>query len=118
MPELCFFCGGHQDLQTMFPCGGEYTGAAAHQCSMCHALIAPHQVAIFEATEQDPGCGNPQVQPGIWFTGRWTTMEKQYLHNIYPAEIAARVAKAGAGTLGRHRYRAHRLDVYSRDMLQ
>lgn len=110
--DICFFCGGHQDLTTLFPMGGIYTGIADHGCPLCLQCIAPHQAAIFEVVEQDPGCGNPKVQDGVWFTGRWTCVPKSYLTNIYPADTAARVAQGGAGTLNAFRYRNHRLDVY------
>lgn len=116
--QLCFFCGGHQDLQPYFVLGGEYAGKADHSCKMCLQMIEPNQAAIFEVTDQDPGCNNPEHQPGIWFTGRWTVVLKQYLPTIYNADTAARVAQAGAGTLRWDRYRGHRLDVYMKNILQ
>lgn len=116
--RLCFFCGGHQDLLALFPMGGEYTGANTPGCDLCRSMITTAEVAIFECTEQNPDCGNPEVQPGVWFTGRWTTVPKTYLKSMYAEEVAAKVAQAGAGTLNQFRYRSHRLDVYRREVLQ
>lgn len=114
--KFCFFCGGHQDYMTLFPLGGEYTNDA-QQCSMCVGLVGPQSAAIFEVTDKDPGTDNPIVQPGVWFTGRWTTVSYQTLRHLYPEDIAARVAQARAGTLSWAAYRRHRLDVYRADML-
>lgn len=115
--KICFFCGGHQDTRLEFP-SGEYTAEANHQCPLCLSLIAPGHAAIFECTEKDPGCGNPLVKDGVWYTGRWTTVGHHYLPNIYGSEVAARVAQAGAGTLNSFNYRAHRLDTYTNGILQ
>lgn len=116
MKKFCFFCGGHQDYMVLYPLGGDYTGDA-QQCAMCVGMVGPNAAAIFEVTEHDPGCGNPELMPGVWFTGRWTTISKANLPNIY-GERAAAVAQAGAGTLLHFRYRSHRLDIYQESFLQ
>lgn len=115
---ICFFCGGHQDIRMAFPDGGHYTAAADHKCSLCLAMIGAQEVAIFECTEHDPGCGNPLVQDGVWYTGRWTTVGHHYLNRLYAPEVAARVAQAGAGVLNSFNYRSHRLDTYNKGILQ
>lgn len=117
--ELCFFCGGHQDLLTLYPMGGTYTGnPAVTHCPLCLSMIEPNQAAIFECTDRDPQCSNPLVKEGVWYTGRWTTVPKSFLARIYNPQTAAQVAEAGAGILHSHNYRSHQLDVYTKGILQ
>lgn len=115
--KLCFFCGGNQDLMVQYSLGGEYTGAADHACQWCRNLIGANQVGIFEVTEQDPG-HDVKFNERVWYTGRWVTVGKQYLKNLFVPEVAAKVAEAGAGVLNNHTYRANRLDTYCVGILQ
>lgn len=114
--QMCFFCGGNQDLPVNYAFGGEYTGSPAH-CSVCLSLIGKDQVGIFEVTDQYPG-HDIMFNDHIWYTGRWVTVGKRFLHGLYKPEIAARVAEAKAGVLNVHSYRTARLDSYPPGFLQ
>jgi hypothetical protein len=116
-PELCFFCGGNQDVQITYPMGGAYTASPDH-CAYCRAQIGPHEAGIFEVTEQPAQPGLPELQPGVWYTGRWCVVDKKQLPAIYRPDVAKRVAQAGAGVLNNFSYRFARLDVYVKGALQ
>lgn len=106
---FCFWCGGNARI--LFECVARPIREDLSYCVSC-ASIADLGIAIHEVTEVYPGCNNPEVAPGIWFTGRWVVVRPQEAVVIYGEAKMQDILKAKAATLHNDVYHQHRLDHY------
>lgn len=106
---FCFWCGGNP--RVYFECQARPMREDLSYCTSC-ASIADAGVAIHEVTEVYPGCSNPEVQPGVWFTGRWCVVRPADAELIYGKEKMPQILQAKAATLHDDVYHQHHLDHY------
>lgn len=114
LPSFCFFCGGNTRTDFWaWPRPYE----PANPCESCRSIVDDDHVAIFEVIEQDPGCDNLQLKPGVWYTGRWTTLLKEEIQALFGPR-APGVIQSGFACLRADNYAKAKLNHYPWMVLQ
>jgi len=84
---VCFWCGeedGNIALMGKLPNDAEEPRRAVvtyEPCEYCKAMMS-RGFTLMEATESDPG-DRPEVQPGVWPTGRWWVVTREAAERIF-----------------------------------
>lgn len=87
LEPFCFWCGGN----ARYDFSSEprpFHENKQRLCESCTRLAGAEGILLFEVTEQNPGCGNPELSGTIaYYTGRWTVIDAHMAAQIFPAEI-------------------------------
>lgn len=108
MIELCFFCGGNRTKSIRVVSPVALPPARPDQtypCINCQCCAQPDEIMIFEVTEKDPGCDNPILQDGVWFTGRWACVPKAYVPKFFQPHRVKQVLDTGFACLRDDNYK-------------
>lgn len=109
LEPFCFWCGGNARYDFTSEC--RPFREDPKPCAICDS-IRKTGVTLYEVMESDPGCGNPPLIPGVWFTGRWTVVPDHQIEHIFPAANVAAVLEVRVACLRADNYKKAHLDHY------
>lgn len=110
LEPFCFWCGGNARYDfTSVPRPFREDQHVA--CMMCES-IRKLGIAVYEVVECNPGCANPELRPGVWFTGRWTVVPEHQIEHIYSPHMVKAVLEARVACLRADNYKKAHLDHY------
>jgi hypothetical protein len=104
---VCFFCNKDTGVALL---GAGFKGRAPHRmvmnyepCEECQANMAKG-ITLIEATEQPNHAGQPELQKGVYPTGRWAVItedaaKRWFLPNVVPQILEKRKAFVTPGII-------------------
>lgn len=120
---LCFFCGGNARYDVVIAGPREMKDYSDEGmiCVNCQGARAADEILVFEATQSDPGCGNPKLTShgeGMWFTGRWVNIETSVAINWFPVQQREYILEHKFAVINTTTYAQVKLDQFTKDALQ
>jgi hypothetical protein len=115
---LCFFCGGNARIDVIITPPRPLEEHPHVICKNCAGLRDSGEIMIFEVVEADPGCGNIKLREGVWYTGRWVTIDEEIGLMLFASEQQASVSNSKYACLRADNYARANLDKFAKRIMQ